>query len=45
MKKARNIDPETIRNGVRNWVLLFVNRAGKVENGGENGGENRAKTK
>ena len=33
MKKAPNMDSETIKNGVGNWVLFFCT-AGRVENGG-----------
>ena len=28
MKKAPKIDPETIKNGVGNWVLFFVGLEG-----------------
>ena len=32
MKKAPKIDPETIKNGVGNWVLFFVGlEEGKIQ--------------
>ena len=39
MKKAPNIDPETIKNSVGNWVLFFVRlEGGKMEAWGVAGG-------
>ena len=39
MKKAPKIDPETIKNGVGNWVLFFVGLEGwKMEAWGLAGG-------
>ena len=50
MKKALTIDPETIKNGVGNWVLFFVGPEGwKMEAWGSAGGaqefENRGPSK